>query len=364
MRIVMLISLLAVALLGAACSSRNVDINPSTGRISGALDVVGPFSGAAPLSVGLFLPGSETPVESTEVGRITSAATATLTGRRITFSFSELSFGVYEVAVFATSAGTATFYYRGAPVTLSSTTPTVADFSADVSFTGNAPFGTVSGLVLLEEEFSFVAGQLYFIGLSKPTDPQNALQHLVAASDVNSAGQLFFNIEGVSYGTWLVGLYGYNPETHAVTVHGLLDDPVRVGANLPNVTGAVFPAGATDPGDDGELGTITGTVTFNGALPEGQSLHIAANTIPPQQGAPPATIEVTPGDLNGGRTLNYALPNLPTGSYSVAIFSYDFVNHTAVYFGTLDDGVSVTSGQTAGDADFNADVTVIGGTAD
>ena len=73
---------------------------------------------------------------------------------------------------------------------------------------------------------------------------------------------------------------------------------------------------------------------------------------------------MTPDDLDG-RTYNFSLPLLPDGTYSVSIFSYDFANHQAVYFGEYIGTVVIDETHRAvADVNFNADVTVIGGTAD
>jgi hypothetical protein len=294
---------------------------------------------------------------------VTSAATATLSGRAIAFSFTDVEFGTYTVRLYSTSAGNPTFYFTSDPITLNASTPNVTGFSETASFTGEGPFGSVSGVALLSDDFEFPSGgELAFIGFSPVSDPQNALQWIVDSADA-SGNQLVFNVDGLAYGTWLVGLYGYNPQTHAVTVFGLLDDPITVNAGSPNATGAVFGADSDgDPGDDPTLGVINGTITFNGALPQGQGIFVAANTIPPQQGAPISTQEVTALD---GRSFSFSLPLLPNDDYSVSIFSYDFATHQATYFGEYDGAVTIDDAHLTVDGiDFNADVTTIGGTAD
>jgi hypothetical protein len=357
-----LTAFVAVALLlAASCSSHN---NPgaTSGTVSGSINVDGPFNGAVDLQVGLFGAG-DTPVQTADAGHVTSAATATLSGRAIAFSFTEVAFGTYTVRLYSTGVGGNTYYYTGAPITLSAENPTVSNIAAHASFTGDGPFGSISGVAILSDDFAFPGnGDLTFIGFSPVSDPQNAYQWIVDSGDVSN-GELVFNVDGIAYGTWIVGLYGYNPTTHAVTVFGLLDNPITISASSPNATGAVFGADSGgDPGPDPTLGTINGTITFNGALPAGQSIFVAANTIPPQQGAPISSQEVTSLD---GRTFDFSLPLLPNDNYSVSIFSYDFANHQAVYFGQYDGTVTVDDAhQTINAIDFDADVTVIGGQAD
>jgi hypothetical protein len=346
----------------ASCSSHNVG-GASTGDITGSITIDGPINGAAEVLVGLFPSGSDTPTESASAGHVTSTATATLSGRAIAFSFTDEAFGTYTVRLYSTGVGGNTYYYTSAPITISQTNPDVNNFSAHASFTGDGPFGSISGVALLSDDFAFPgAGDLTFIGFSPVDDPQNAYQWLVDSGDVSS-GELVFNVDGLSYGTWIVGLYGYNPQTHAVTVFGLLDNPITISAAEPNATGAVFGADSDgDPGTDPTLGVVNGTVHFNGALPAGQQIFVAANTIPPQQGAPISSEQVTALD---GRNFSYSLPLLPNGDYSISIFSYDFANHQAVYFGSYDGTVTVDDAhQTINTINFDADVTTIGGQAD
>jgi hypothetical protein len=345
-----------------SCGSSNVG-GATTGDISGSITLDGPINGAAELLVGLFPSGSDTPSETATAGHVTSTASATLSGRAIAFSFSDVEFGTYTVRLYSTGVGGNTYYFTSSAITVNESTPEVDNISAHASFTGEGPFGSISGVALLSDDFEFPgAGDLAFIGFSPVSDPQNAYQWIVDSGDASN-GQLVFNVDGLAYGTWIVGLYGYNPATHAVSVLGLLDDPITISAAAPNATGAVFGADSDgDPGDDPTLGVINGTVTFNGALPEGQAIFVAANTIPPQQGAPISSQEVTSLD---GRTFDFSLPLLPSDDYSVSIFSYDFANHQGVYFGEYDGTVTIDAAHLTVDSiDFNADVTTIGGTAD
>jgi hypothetical protein len=361
----LIIALAAVltALLLGACNSSNV--GPETGSIAGSIEVAGPFNGAAELNVGLFPDGSDTAVETAVAGRITSVATATLAGRAIAFSFTDVEFGTYNVGLYSTGPGGNTFYFRSGDIVLSELNHTITNFDEQASFTGEGPFGSVSGVALLSDDFTFpTGGELALLGFSPIDAPQNLLQWIVTDADA-SGDQLVFNIDGIAYGTWTVGLYGYNPQTHAVEVFGLLDEPVTISAANPNLTNAIFGADSDgDPGADPQLGSISGTVSFNGALPAGQFISIAANTIPPQQGAPISTIEVDADDIVNGE-LQYTLPLLPNGEYSVSIFSYDFANHQATYFGEYDGSVVIDgANQNVANIDFNADVTVIGGEAE
>jgi hypothetical protein len=359
MRILLAIFAIVTAILAASCGSDNAGPVATTGNIGGDIEMVGPFNGAAELNVGLFAPGGDTAVQSAVAGRLTSAATATLTGRTISFNFTEVPFGTYEVGVYSDGAAK-TFYYRSTGITLSESNHSVDDFSADASFTGPGPFGTISGSAQLSDATAFPGDRVVFIGFSPASAPQNALQTLVAATDVND-GQIIYNGEGIAYGTWIVGLYGYNPATHEVTVYGMKDEPVVVSAASPNLAGVTFGASfAGDPGTDPELGSISGTVTFSAALPAGGSYFIAANTVPPQQGAPPAIVELNAAAVGGDNAFDYTLTPLANGEYSVSIFSYDLATHQATYFGEYDGTVTLSdvSSNPSG-VDFSADVSII-----
>jgi uncharacterized protein (DUF2141 family) len=352
MRNFLLLALVAIAALLVACDTGNSTPTPTNGTLAGTVDIAGPFNGAVELNVGAFAPGSDTPVQSAVAGRVTSAATADITDRALDFSFTELPFGSYEVGVYSVGAGDAkTFIYRSAPVVLNSSDAVVDDFEAEASFTGSGPFGTISGIALLEGELTVPSGKLLFVGFSPVSQPQNALQWLVTGADIQENGWIVFNVDHIAYGTWLVGLYGYDPQTNQVSVYGLLDEPVTVNSSNAFISNVVHSASfAGDPGADPELGSISGTVTFNGAIPAefGDNtppfLYIAANTIPPQQGSPISVKQIKPADLNGNNELEFTLTGLPNEDYSVAVFAYDpsSGSHQPIYLGQAAGTVTIS----------------------
>src|SRR3954467_7654145 len=104
------IALFALALSIAACGSHNVG-GATTGDISGSITLDGPINGAVDLQIGLFTSDlSVPPVETTDVGHVRSAVTATLSGRAIAFSFTDVAFGTYTVRLYATGVPNNTYY--------------------------------------------------------------------------------------------------------------------------------------------------------------------------------------------------------------------------------------------------------------
>jgi hypothetical protein len=358
-RVLIGIAVAAAALLVAGCGGGGGTPQATTGNVSGTLTVGGPINGASDLLVGLFAPGSTTPTVSSDAGHVTSAAsgTAVLTGRNIAYSFSEVPFGTYDVGLYFLTGSTPTFLYRSSDIALSATNPTLANQDGTASFTGPGPYGTISGVTQVGGTWPD-ASQLVFIGFAPADQPQNVFQWLVSAEQLNG-GLLYFNVDKIAYGTYSVGLYGYDPVTHNVSVFGMLDNPVTINATTPDVAGANFPSNfAGDPGADPQLGSITGSVTLNGALPDNLYIYVAANTIPPQQGAPPAAVQVTQADVVDGK-ISFDLPFLEDGDYSVSIFSYDINTHQATYFGEDPDTVTVSNHNTVSGIDFSADVTLL-----
>ncbi len=339
-----------VGLLLASCGGGGVE-QLTTGQVSGSVKVLGPSNGAVELMVGVFPSGSDTPVQSSSAGRVTS--TASLADRTISYSFSDIQFGNYYIGVFADGASP-TFYYQSGDFSFNTENQIVSGLAGQCSFSGAAPWGTVSGSTSIAGDWP-TGGLLTFIGISPMSSPQSVLQYLVSESDVND-GRINYNMEGIAYGTYLVGFYGYDPVSREITTYGAFDNPVVVSANSPNIATINFPSDfAGDPGEDPQLGTITGTVSLSAALPSGLFYYVAANTIPPAQGAPPAVYEVFEGQLNG-TTIDYTLSFLDDDTYSVSIFAYDVVSHQATYFGEYEGTVDISGGDSHSGIDFTADV--------
>jgi len=350
---------LCLVLAIASCGGGGGAPAPTTGSISGDITIGGPFNGAVELKVGLFNPGTIEPFESATAGRVTSTASCSLTGRTISYDFSDVEFGNYNVGLYSEGVGSNTIYYMSEQIALSEDNANVDNADGEAAFTGPGPWGTISGFAVFSASPSFPAGLVVFVGFSPLSDPPNVQQWAVAESDLEG-DKIYFNVDYIAYGDWLVGLYGYDPVTHQVTTYGAFDSPVSVTAGDPYRTNVIFAADfAGDPGSDPVLAEITGEVTFSAALPEGQFIYVAANTVPPQQGAPPATFEVKPEDVGGDLKLAYALEGLADGDYSVSIFSYNMATHQAVYFGDYPSTVTISGGASQSGIDFNADVSVI-----
>ena len=352
-----LLTIVFALLLAASCGGGGSDPVP-TGRIAGSLNVVGPVNSAVVLRAGLFDSTGDTLFESAEVGRITSVAAATLNGRTVTYDFTQLEFGTYRVGLYTEQGIERTLYYGGPEITLSEINPSETGLTDQANFTGAFPenWGTISGVVQVSG--AWPTDRIVFVGLSPVATPQAVLQHTVTEDDVNE-GRIHFNLEGIAPGTWLVGLYGYEPQTNDVDIYGLEDDPITITAEEKFITNQNFVADfGGDPGTDPAGATISGVVTFNGALPAGLFYYVAANTIPPQQGAPPSVYEIDPAEIVNDE-ISYSLPFLPDDVYSVSVFSYDITTHQATYFGEHEFSILVANGESFSDIDFSADVTLL-----
>jgi len=361
-----LIVVLASIFLLASCGGGGGNDPDPLGTVTGTLTIGGPLDSSVTMSIGLFATGSDTPVVSTEIGHITSAAHGTSATRTNPFSFTNVALGTYVVRAYGLTRSQQTvFYYTSDPITLTAATPSVTGLTPVMSFTGPEPWGTISGVIDLGG--TWPTDRSVFVGFTQASTDE-LFQYVVTENQPtdgyveHTGGQVIFNIDHLAYGSYTVGIYGYNSTTHAFDTYGERDVDILVHGGDPNITNVNFPADfAGDPGTDPVLGTIAGTVTFSDALPQtGGFVAIGANTIPPQQGAPIASYDVEPGDLAGNMEVAYTLEDLPNGEYTIGIFSYDFATHTAVYFGAFDGTVTVTdANKDHTGIDFDADISLL-----
>src|SRR5690606_3052978 len=98
------------------------------------------------------------------------------------------------------------------------------DLAGQFSFSGEGPWGTVSGSTSIAGDWP-AANLLTFVGISPVSSPQSVLQYSVTVSDVID-GRINYNMEGIAYGSYIVGFYGYDPVSRAITTYGAFDDPV------------------------------------------------------------------------------------------------------------------------------------------
>jgi hypothetical protein len=359
-------ALIALALLGCGGGGGSTPA-PTAGSIAGSLTIGGPVNSMANLTVGVYSPGVTTAIQSADLGNSTSAASGDYAGRTVSFQFTDLDLGSYEIAVYQGATGSETFLYRSDTLELTSAAPNMTSFSATMSFSGPEPWGTISGVISLADS-PWPGDKYVYLGFKRGDDPQleypltegyandGYVEHVIADSEI------IFNMDFLTYGEWSVGFYGYDFTTHQVTTYGERDVTVEVNGSSLNVTGVNFPADfAGDPGTDPVLGTISGTISFSGTLPQvGGFVAVGANTIPPQAGAPISHMEITPEMLDESNEVEYIIENLPSDDYGVAIFAYDFATHTAVYFGEYPDPVSITEGApNVSGIDFDADVSLL-----
>jgi len=363
-------SLAALCLAGSAlfagCGGGGGGV-PVAGRIAGSITIGGPVNSSAEVAVGLFQAADNQLVASFEAGRITSEAVATgsVNGREITYDFSGLELGSYYTGIYSGEAAAPQIIWQGDPVVVNDGSPESTGRQDTASMLGNGPYGTISGVVDVAGDWP-ADGSLVFLGFDLNGSGNPAAYYVFEGMPSDgTAGfdgsKLIYNMDFLPYGSYTVGLYQYNPQTHAFMPLGERDVAIEVGADDPNVTNVNFPANfAGDPGEDPTLGTITGTVNFSGALPSGPKYYVAANTIPPQMGAPLSSLELPPEDVGAGGPFGYQLDGLPDGEYTVSVFAYNFQTHQATYFGDYDGTVIIDEqAQLVAGIDFDADVSIL-----
>lgn len=375
MRNIVLCFAVAGCIMLAACGGSGSGNVFTSGSISGVITVGGPFNGALELHAGLADAVTGTIVQHVSAGHVTAAATGTLNGREVSFSFDEIPFGSYKVVLYYQPGSDPVFLFQSAAMTFDASHASITGFTDSCSFTGAKPWGTISGRIALSG--AWPADQLVFVGFT-PQGTTNTYQFLVNETGTvgdtteytthQDDGVVVFNVAYLAYGMYDVGLFTYDPVSHAVGVCGMRDVPITLNGQDANATHVNFPADfAGDPGVDPALGSISGTITFDGVLPayletSQNFISVAANTFPPQQGAPPSDMKIKPSMLSATYTVSYELPDLPYGDYNVSVFLYDLATHMPVYLGWL--GSQAVPGHVVLDAatpnvssvDFNATV--------
>lgn len=350
-----LLALVVIAALASLCACGGGGGAEPTGTVSGTIEIGGPIVGGVPLTVGLFTPGSDNPVDAVEAGHLLSAATGVVNDRTLTFSFTELALAPCVVRVYAAGQTANTFYYTSDVINLSAQAPSVMDFEGEMSFSGAGPWGSFGGVIAIAGDWP--AERSVYIGVKNNTTEGRRLQWYLKEADV-ATGQYVYYMDNLTPGDYTVGLYGYNGATHQVDVYGEFDTDVAVeeGLYAPGISFVSNFEG--DPGVDA-LGSIAGVITLNGDLADGPYFAVAANTIPPQPGPPTGSMDVDVSLIANGK-LEYIMSDLPYGEYAVSIFIYDTSTHQATYFGEYDSTVVVDVDNLAHTGiDFDADVSIL-----
>lgn len=333
----LLVAAAATVLLGA-CAGGGAALDPgaTTGRISGELTIVGPVKRNVDLSVGVVPAGRDECLESQVVGRFASEAQASIDGRQLGFDFAGLPLGAYNVLVFSQhpDGSHRIIYYRSRKLKLSAGAPQLSGFSEDVSLTGPPPWGSISGLLLLNG----ANDTLPELSMTVYTEQKGVFGYTFNVWDAGF-GALFFTVGGLSTGDYRLGIS--EPVSHQLL--GYDRQTVSLTAREPDAAGVVLYGDFFNVPPEGEGHFISGTAVFSGELPAGRHLAVLAlDETNPQPTFSP-TYHIRPELLDDELETDYFLGWLREGDYRLAIYALDFVGGEHKLINQLDHPIPIDS---------------------
>jgi len=310
----------AMLLLGACSGGGGATVDPSVanGRISGELTIVGPVNRNVDIVIGVAPDGQDDCLQSSMAGRFTSEAESAIDGRRLSFDFDGLPLGAYNLLVFSQQEdGTKRIiHYRSGKLKLTAENAQLTNFSEDVSLTGPPPWGTISGLLLLNG----ANDTLPQLQLAVYTEQKGALGYTFSVWDAGF-GALFFTVGGLSTGDYRLGIS--DPVSHQLL--GYDERNISLTARAPDAAGVILHGDFYSVPPEGEGYFISGTAVFNGELPAGRHIAVLAlNEDDPLPTHSP-TFHVQPEYLDESLETEYFLGWLREGDYKLAIYALDFV---------------------------------------
>jgi hypothetical protein len=267
-------------------------------------------------------------------GRFASEAQAAIDGRRLGFDFDGLPLGAYNLLVFSQQEdGTKRIiHYRSAKLKLTAETPQLTGISEDVSLTGPPPWGTISGLLLLNGANE----TLPELQLAVYTEQKGALGYTFNVWDAGF-GALFFTVGGLATGEYRLGIS--DPVSHQLL--GYDERNLSLTARAPDLAGVVLHGDFYSVPPEGEGLFISGTAIFNDELPPDRRIAVLAlNESDPQPTHSP-TFHIQPEFLDDQLETEYFLGWLRAGDYRVALYALDFVGGEHQLISQLNKPISV-----------------------
>lgn len=333
----LLLAAAAFMLLGA-CSGggAGIDFSVSSGAIEGQLTIVGPIKKGVDLVIGVVPADQDNCLESQVAGRLASDVQTAIDGRQLSFDFDGLPLGAFNVLVYSETVDGShrTIYYRSPKLKLTADAPQLTGFSEEVSLTGPPPWGSISGLLLLNG----ANDSLQNLSLTVYSQQRGAFGYTFSVWDAGF-GALFFTVGGLSTGDYRLGIS--EPVSHQLL--GYDDSIVSLTARQPDTAGVVLYGDYFDMPPDGEGFFIKGKAIFNGELPRGSHIAVlAVDEANPQLTLSP-TYHIRPEQLDNQLEADYFLGWLHDGDYRVAIYALDFVGGEHKLIRELDKPIRIDS---------------------
>ena len=156
------------------------------------------------------------------------------------YSFTNLDFGTYGVAVAVITQGPPAMYYGPADATVSPSNPYAAGVNFTVEFTEEQPAtGSISGTVTFIGEFP--AGAPVYIGASVQLAEAPAGFIQVSADDL-VGGAVAYSLPDLPLSTYYVSIFTYDMATHRPQYFGSYASTVALSDAAPDATGIDFDA--------------------------------------------------------------------------------------------------------------------------
>jgi len=322
------LAITAACLLMAGCrSSELFDTSVTTGRVAGELNIIGPVDSGIDLQLGLTRQGRVDTVTAGPLGRVISAADVNLANRVVSYDFTELPIGSYNVVLFSESVDGIETFYRSGPVRLSYETPERTGLSGEASLTGPGPWGTASGA-------------LYLSGV-RPADPMLELFVEDSADrrfhyDFNAwdagFGVLYFSVGGLAYGEYGMGIAD-PPQSEVL---GRLTAELSITKALPDAGGLEIWSEYPDQRDTGDGHSLGGTVVIDSGWPVGHSLAVIAVEAGNSDIGTSPIFHIAPQTLDDLGRARFFIGSLSTGEYAVKLYALDFLHGNHRLIGELE----------------------------
>ena len=329
-RICLAVAVALTAVLAAACrSSELFDTTVTTGRVAGELTIVGPADTDLDLQVGLCRNNREDTYVTTPAGRLTATASAAITTRTVSYDFSELPIGTYNLVLFSEGEDGRETYYRSGRIRLTYEVPEQAGQSAEASLTGPAPWGNTDGLLLLNgTRSSDPVMHLYF---------ENANEHRFHyefnAWDAGF-GIIYFSVGGLAYGDYTVGIS--DPDRSRDLAE--LRDTVAISdgeATESLVLWCPYP----DQDTTGDGYSIGGNVKVSELWPADYNLAIVATSDVYSSLDTSPVYHILPEDLDAGLKKHFNFQALSAGEYHIQLYALDFSTGNHQVIGEITDPI-------------------------
>jgi hypothetical protein len=317
-------------------------VGAKSGTITGTITLNGPVNESARLQVGLTRHRLDEYIAVQAIGHATTDVAAALDGRELSFSFTEVPFGEYNIVFSSITAEPVDFLYRSEKLVLDDANPNIGGFQATTSLTGPEPWGTFAGVVLINGynpgidvlRFHVVNGQEESFGYS--FNIWNA-----------AYGFEYFTVGALAYGEYSIGIATADARN---LLSEKMSTPVRLNEVRPDVTGLVITGDFMNLVPDTTPRYISGSVRLRGEWPANQWVAVIASRTNASSLGTSAIYYLLPHQVDADGWVDYRLGWLPEGEFDLRVYAMDLINGVITDIGgntnplPVDDGYPIYEG--------------------